>query len=63
VQISISALQLTRTGADGHRRAEPGAYEISAGGKQPGFRGLADAATTSVVTGALQITGPAMEIR
>jgi beta-glucosidase len=62
VQVSIAAHQLARTGADGRRRVEPGSYEISAGGKQPGFRGPADAATTRVVSGALRITGPAMEI-
>ena len=36
----------------------PGAYDISVGGKQPGFKGALDAATTGVVTGGLQIEGP-----
>jgi beta-glucosidase len=36
----------------------PGAYEISVGGKQPGFKGPLDAATTGVVTGGVQIGGP-----
>jgi len=33
----------------------PGTYEISIGGKQPGFKGPLDAATTGVVTGSIQI--------
>jgi beta-glucosidase len=62
VQLSIPARSFAMTGSDGRRMAEPGTFEISAGGKQPGFRGLADAVTTSVVTGSLQIAGPAKEI-
>jgi beta-glucosidase len=50
------------TGADGRRMAQPGAFEVSTGGKQPGFRGLADASTTTVVMGTLQVGGPAKEI-
>ncbi|HHF43556.1 MAG TPA: glucan 1,4-alpha-glucosidase, partial [Candidatus Aminicenantes bacterium] len=37
------------------RVIEPGFFEISIGGKQPGFKGLADAETTEVVTARLQI--------
>ena len=37
----------TRMGAGGGA----GLFEVSVGGKQPGFSGLADAATTGVVTG------------
>ena len=39
----------------GHRVAEPGAYEIAVGGKQPGQHGLADAATTEVVMGRIEL--------
>lgn len=35
---------------------EPGDFEISVGGKQPGFHGAADASTTEVLTGHLTIT-------
>ncbi|HJZ99828.1 MAG TPA: glycoside hydrolase family 3 C-terminal domain-containing protein, partial [Candidatus Solibacter sp.] len=62
VQLTISARQLAMTGANGRRMANPGAFEISVGGKQPGFRGPADATTTSVVTGSLQIGGQSKEI-
>jgi beta-glucosidase len=36
---------------------EPGAFEVSVGGKQPGFSGLADAATTGVATGRFVLGG------
>ncbi len=36
---------------NGVRVAEPGVFEITAGGKQPGFKGTADASTTTVVSG------------
>ena len=39
----------------GRRVIEPGTYEIAAGGKQPGQHGLADAATTEVVTGRIEL--------
>ena len=35
--------------------AAPGTYDISVGGKQPGFKGPLDAATTGVVTGTIQV--------
>ena len=62
VQLTLPPLRFAQTGADGRRRAEPGTFEITAGGKQPGFRGLADASTTGVVAGSLRIAGPAKEI-
>jgi beta-glucosidase len=39
------------------RVVEPGEFEITVGGKQPGFTGLADAATTQTVSGRLNVTG------
>jgi len=41
----------------GRRVIEPGEFLITLGGKQPGFKGSADAATTSVVTGSFTVTG------
>jgi beta-glucosidase len=35
--------------------AKPGAYEISVGGKQAGFKGPLDAATTGVLTGTVEV--------
>jgi len=58
MRFSLPARQLSSVREDGRRVAAPGAYEISVGGKQPGFKGPLDAATTGVVTGSLQVAGP-----
>ena len=47
---------------DGKRVIEPGDFAVSAGGKQPGLAGRADAATTGVVTGKFAVTGKTTEI-
>jgi beta-glucosidase len=47
--LQVSANDLTTLGADGHRVADPGPFEIAVGGKQPGMIGRADAATTGVL--------------
>jgi beta-glucosidase len=39
------------------RVIEPGWFTVAVGGKQPGFTGRADAATTQVVTGRIMVTG------
>jgi beta-glucosidase len=59
VEFNLAPRQFSHVGKDGRRVAEPGAFEISVGGKQPGFRGAADAATTGVVTGSLKLSGQA----
>ena len=59
VRFNLGARQLSTVEADGRRVVEPGAYQISVGGKQPGFQGPLDAATTGVVGGELQIGGRA----
>jgi beta-glucosidase len=41
---------------------QPGVVQVSVGGKQPGFSGLADAHTTGVVSGRVAIVGSAIEI-
>ena len=57
VTFTLTPRQLSLIDAAGQRVVEPGDYEISVGGKQPGFTGLADAATTGVVTGRFAVTG------
>jgi beta-glucosidase len=57
VTFSLTPRQLSLIDAAGRRVVEPGDYEISVGGKQPGFSGLADAATTGVATGRVVLTG------
>ena len=44
------------------RVVEPGDFAVSVGGKQPGFSGRADAATTGVVEGKFAVTGKSLEI-
>jgi beta-glucosidase len=57
VEFTLSAKQLAHANASGEWIAAPGIYEISLGGKQPGFTGPLDAATTGVVSANLQVTG------
>jgi beta-glucosidase len=59
VEFQLSARHFSAVRADGRRTVEPGTFEISVGGKQPG--GL-EAATTKVVTGTVQIGGGAVEL-
>ena len=47
---NISPKQYALIGADGNTLLEPGALTISVGGKQPGFKGVADTATSNVLT-------------
>uniref|UniRef100_UPI004047145D glycoside hydrolase family 3 C-terminal domain-containing protein n=1 Tax=Mariniflexile sp. TaxID=1979402 RepID=UPI004047145D len=47
---SISPKQYALIGADGNTLLEPGALTISIGGKQPGFKGVADTTTSGVIT-------------
>ena len=56
VEFTLTPRQLSRITADGHA-IEEGVLRISIGGKQPGFTGLADAATTGVLTGSIRLTG------
>ena len=57
VEFAISPRQFSLIAQDGSRVVEPGVFEISIGGKQPGFVGLADAQTTEVHTGSITLTG------
>jgi beta-glucosidase len=55
VSFGIPHRTFTRVGDDGRRAMELGTYTIAVGGKQPGFRGVADAGTTEVLTARLEI--------
>jgi beta-glucosidase len=57
VEFDLNPRQLGHVTADGAWTAEPGLAEISAGGKQPGFKGLADASTTGVVSTSFRVSG------
>ena len=47
---------------NGKRVVEPRDFVVSVGGKQPGFTGRADAATTGVVSGKFAVTGKNFEV-
>lgn len=57
VSFTLTPRQLSLIDTAGRRVLEPGTFEVSVGGKQPGFTGVADAATTGVVTGRFDIAG------
>jgi beta-glucosidase len=55
VSLTVPATMLSVIDAEGRRVVEPGAFELSVGGKQPAQRGRADAATTEVLTARLVV--------
>ena len=57
IEFTLAPRQISRTDSSGKRVVEPGTITISLGGKQPGFEGPLDAATTGVVTGEVKVTG------
>lgn len=62
VTFTIDPRDLSLITDDTRRVIEPGVFDISAGGKQPGFSGTADAATTGVVMGHFTVTGGPVEL-
>ncbi|MCJ7629396.1 MAG: glycoside hydrolase family 3 C-terminal domain-containing protein, partial [Longimicrobiales bacterium] len=58
VTFTLTPRQLSLIDAKWERVVEPGFFELSVGGKQPGFSDLADAATTGVVLGRFEVQGP-----
>jgi beta-glucosidase len=58
VSFSLAPRQLSIIDATAKRAVEPGVFEVSVGGKQPGFKGIADAGTTGVLAGRFQVVGP-----
>jgi beta-glucosidase len=57
VSFTLAPRQISLIDGDGRRVIEPGTFEVSVGGKQPGFSGHADAATTGVVSGRFEVVG------
>jgi beta-glucosidase len=57
VSFTLGAERMTVIDDKGKRVVEPGEFTVSVGGKQPGFKGRADAKSTSVVTGRFVVTG------
>src|SRR5215204_2628648 len=63
VGFTLTPRDLSLVDERGRRLLEPGEFRISVGGKQPGFKGSADTATTGVVDGSFNLTGKSVEIR
>jgi len=53
----LTARQLSLIDAQGDRVVQPGLFEVSVGGKQPGFAGTADAPNTGVVIDTFEVKG------
>jgi len=57
VEFTLTPRQISLIDRSGRRIIEPGKFEISIGGKQPGFKGNANAHTTNVIKGQFDVTG------
>ncbi len=62
VAFTLTPRQLSLIDAELKRVVEPGSIEISVGGKQPGFKGIADSHTSGVVTGRFKVVGSRVQI-
>jgi beta-glucosidase len=62
VSFTINPRELSLITDDTRRVIEPGIFDLSVGGKQPGFTGTADAATTKVLTSQFTLTGKPIEL-
>jgi beta-glucosidase len=63
IKFTIEPRQLAVITDDGRIVVEPGEFKITIGGKQPGFNGTADAATTGFIEGRFSVTGAATELK
>jgi beta-glucosidase len=57
VSFTLTPRDLSLIDNNGKRVLEPGEFSISVGGKQPGFTGYADAASTGVAVSSFVVTG------
>jgi len=62
VSFTLTPRQISLIDSGWERVVEPGVFEVSVGGKQPGFGGVADAATTGVVTGSFEVVGSPLRL-
>ena len=63
VSFTLAPRSLSEIDRLGRRAEKPGEFEISIGGKQPGFQGYQDAATTGVVTATFEVMGQGPPLR
>ncbi len=62
VTFTLTPRQLSVIDSEWRRVVEPGVFEVSVGGKQPGFSGVADAVTTGFVTGRFEVVGQTVRL-
>jgi beta-glucosidase len=62
VRVTLDERAFSSVGEDGRRTVRPGRYAVAVGGKQPGLKGTADATTTAVVVGRVELTGAARAV-
>jgi beta-glucosidase len=62
VSFTLTPRQLSFIDRAMKRVVEPGTIEVSLGGKQPGFKGIADAPTSGVIVGQFAIVGSKIQI-
>jgi|CXWL01.1.fsa_nt_gi beta-glucosidase len=62
VSFRLTPRQMSVIDKNGKRVIEPGEFNVSVGGKQPGFSGNTDAKTTGTVSGKFTVTGKAIEV-
>ena len=62
IRFTIEPRQLAVITDDGRTVVEPGEFKVTVGGKQPGFAGTADAATTGYVEGRFSVKGAPREL-
>ncbi len=62
VNFQLNPKQYAEIKQDGSYMIEPGSITVTVGGKQPGFEGNADAATTQTIEGIIEIEGEAVKL-
>ncbi len=63
LSFTITAEQMSLIDDRGKRIIEPGRFLVTVGGKQPGFKGSADAATTDVISAQFVVQGQTTEVK
>jgi beta-glucosidase len=63
VSFKLDPRQLAVITNDGRTVVEPGEFRVTIGGKQPGFKGTADSATSGFVEGRFSVAGSATELK
>ncbi|HEX8687028.1 MAG TPA: glycoside hydrolase family 3 C-terminal domain-containing protein, partial [Pyrinomonadaceae bacterium] len=62
VTFTLAPRDLAFVDEAGRHVLEPGEFRVTVGGKQPGFKGSADARTTETLSGSFSVTGKRVEV-